>query len=172
MTTTMTRTTLEMDKVVGEPVADLAVEQQGKAMDEAAAAAALPGATGEAQLATRRGRQRTPKPWLMAVLCRLGIHQGQGVYVTEGNCTQEAECGRCGSVHVGTKHQREWRYIRERTCEQVRSCSRCNAANGERTSHEWSETWEPETRWWQSEKGAHRCVRCGVVEGWTVDDGD
>ena len=33
--TTTTRPTLEMDKVVGEPVAEPAVEQQGKAMDEA-----------------------------------------------------------------------------------------------------------------------------------------
>ncbi len=37
--TTTTRTTLEADKVVGEPDADPAVEQQGKAMDEAAPAA-------------------------------------------------------------------------------------------------------------------------------------
>lgn len=36
--TTTTRKTLETDKVVGEPVADLAVEQQGKALDEAAPA--------------------------------------------------------------------------------------------------------------------------------------
>ena len=35
---TTTRTTLETDKVVGETVTDLAVEQQGKAMDEAAPA--------------------------------------------------------------------------------------------------------------------------------------
>ena len=33
---------------------------------------------GEAQLVTRRGRQRTPTPWLMAVVCRLGMHQGSG----------------------------------------------------------------------------------------------
>ena len=36
--TTTTRTTLETDKVGGEPVADSAVEQQGKAMDEVALA--------------------------------------------------------------------------------------------------------------------------------------
>ncbi len=152
--------------------ANLAPEQQGKAMDEAAAACALPGATGEAQLVTRRGRQRTPKPWLMAVLCHLGIHEGQWAYAAESNCRQGRECRRCGSVHVRTKHQREWRYIRERTCEQVRSCRRCNTANGERTSHEWSESWEPKTRWWQGQKEAHRCLRCGVVEEWTVNDGD
>ena len=35
---TTTRKTLETDKVIGEPVADPAVEQQGKTMDEAAAA--------------------------------------------------------------------------------------------------------------------------------------
>ena len=169
---TTTRTTLETDNVVGEPVANPAVEQRGKAMSEAAAAGALPRATGEAQLVTRRGRQRTPKPWLMAVVCRLGMHEGQWAFVAESNCTQGRECGRCGSVHVRTKHWRVWHYIRERTCEQVRSCVRCNAANGERTSHVWSESWEPETRWWQSDKGAHRCLRCGVVEEWTVNDGD
>ena len=127
---------------------------------------------GEAQLVTRRGQQRTPEPWLMALLCRLGAHQGQWAYVSEGNCTQGRECRRCGSVHLRTEHQREWRYIRERDCEQVRTCTRCAAANGKRTSHEWSGTWEPEHRWWQSEKAAHRCLRCGVVEEWTVNDGD
>jgi len=144
----------------------------GRSVQARPAASAFPGATGVAQLETRRGRQRTPKPWLMAALCRLGMHEGQWAYVAEGNCTQGRKCGRCGYIHVRTKHQREWRYIREGTCEQVRSCGRCNAANGERTSHEWGETWEPETRWWQSSKGAHRCLRCGEVEEWTVNDGD
>jgi len=125
---------------------------------------------GEAQLVTRRGRQRTPKSWLMAVLCRSGMHKGQWAYVAEGNCTQGRECERCGSVHVRTKHQREWRYIRERTCEQVQSCRRCNAANGERTSHEWGESWQTKSSWWQSEQRAHRCKRCGEVEEWTVDN--
>ena len=92
--------------------------------------------------------------------------------MTEGNCAQGRECGRCGSVHLRTRHERDWRYIRQRTCEQVRSCRRCNTTNGERTSHEWSESWEPEHRWWQGAKEAHRCLRCGVVEEWTVDNGD
>ena len=148
--TTTTRRAMERDKVVGEQATD----------------------PGEAQLVTRRGRQKRPKPWLMAVLCHLGVHEGQWAYAVESHCTQGRECGRCGSVHVRTKHQREWRYMRERTCEQVRSCTRCSAANGERTSHEWSESWEPETRWWQSSKEAHRCLRCGKVEEWTVDCGD
>ena len=170
--TTTTTTTLETDKVVGGPVAGPAVEQQGRAMDEAAAAGAWPGATRAAPRVTRRGRQRTPKPWPMAVLCRLGMHQGRWAFVAEGRCTQGRECARCGSVHMRTKHQREWRYVRDQSCGQVRSCTRCNAANGERTSHEWGETWEPETRWWQNEKGAHRCLRCGVEEEWTVSDPD
>ena len=123
---------------------------------------------GEAQLVTRRGRQRTPKSWLMAVLCRLGMHGGRWAYVAEGNCTQGRECGRCGSVYVRTKHQREWRYIRKCTCEQIRSCRRCNAANGERTRHEkWSESWDV-----GGDERAHRCLRCGVVEEWTVSDVD
>ena len=170
--TTTTKKTLETDEVVDEPAAKPAAEQQGKAMDEAAAAGASPGATGAAQLVTRRGRQRTPKPWLKAVLCRLGMHAGQWAYVAKGNCTQGQECGRCGSVHVRTKHQREWRYMRERHCEQVWSCRRCNAANGERTLHSWGESWEPETSWWQNDKEAHRCLRCRVVEEWSTADCD
>ena len=144
-----TRTTLETDKVVGKPVAAPEVEQRSKSIDEGAPAP----------------RRRVPA-W-MAVLCGLGIHEGQWVYPHEGNCTQGRGCGRCGSVHVRTKHQREWCYIRAGACGQVRSCGRCNAANGERTRHEWGETWEPETRWWQSDKMAHQCLRCGVVEEWT-----
>ena len=165
---TTTSKTLEKDKVVDEPAADPAAEQQGKAMREATPAMT---AAVEALLVTRRGPQRTPKPWLMAVLCWLGMHQVQGVYVAEGNCTQVAECGRCGSVHVGIKHQREWRYIRERSCEQVNSCRRCNAANGEKaTTHEWGETYDIHGRWWQFAREAHRCLRCGEVEEWTVND--
>ncbi len=117
---------------------------------------------------TRRGRQRTPKPWLMSVLCRLGMHQGQWAFVVEGKCTQGRECGRCGAIQDRIKHQREWHYIRARTCEQLRSCTRCNATNGERIEHEWSESWEVEWGWWQKE--AHRCLRCTVVQEWTVND--
>ena len=105
-------------------------------------------------------------------LCRLGIHRGPWVYPHEGNCTQSRACARCGATHTRTKHQREWHYIRERTCEQVRSCGRCDAANGERTRHDWGETYDLERRWWQNEKRAHRCLRCGVVEEWTVSDAD
>ena len=170
--TTTTRKTPETDKVVGDPAADPAVEQQGGAMDEAAPAGAWPRATGEAELVTRRGRQRTPKPWLMAVLCRLGMYQGQWPYIAQGNCTQGRECGRCGSVHVRTRHRREWRYIREGTCEQVRSCGRCNAANGEGTSHEWGESYEVEGSWWGGSKEAHRCLRCGEYEEWSDNDYD
>ena len=119
----------------------------------------------EAQLVTRRGRQRTPKPWLMSVLCRLGRHQGQWAYVAEGNCTQGRECGRCGAVHARTKHQRKWRYVGESTCEQLRTCQQCSAINGSRTRHEeWSEAWDV-----GEDVRAHRCLRCGVVEEWTVD---
>ena len=125
-------------------------------------------AAGEAQLVTRRSRQRTPKPWLMAVLCRLGLHQGKWEYVAEGNCSQGRECGRCGSVHARIKHRREWRYIGESTCEQVRTCRRCNALSGNRTRHEaWSAAWNV-----GGDNRAHRCLRCGVVEEWTVDNSD
>jgi len=170
--TTTTRTTLETDKVVGEPGADPAVEQQGKTRDETAPVDGSPRAAGEAQLVTRRGRQRTPKPWLSVVMCRLGMHDGQWAYAAKGNCTQGRECERCGSVHVRARHQREWRYIRAGSCEQVRKCGRCSDANGERTSHKWGEDYDIETRWWQGSREGHRCLRCGVVEEWTVNDGD
>ena len=168
---TTTRQTLEMHKTPGGPVADPAVEEQAGAMDEAPPRAwGFPGATRRTPRVTRRGRQRTPKPWPMAVLCRLGMHQGQWAFVAEGRCTQGRECGRCGSVHVRTKHQRQWRYIRDRACRQVRSCGRCNAPNGERTRHEWGATYDVEARWWQSDKRAHRCLRCGAVEEWSTHD--
>ena len=141
----------------------------GRSAQSRAAAVALPGATGEAQLVTRRGRQRTPKPWMMAVLCRFGMHEGQWAYVAEGNCTQGRECGRCGVIQVRTKHQREWQYVGEHTCKEIRTCRRCNATNGERTIHEkWSESWDV-----GGDESAHRCLRCGTVETWsTVDYGD
>ncbi len=155
---TTTRKILKTERVVGEPLADPAVEQQGNAM-------------GVAQLVTRRGRQKMPKPWPMAALCRLGMHRGQWAYVAKRDCTQGRECGRCGSVHVRTRHQREWRYIRERSCEQVNSCRRCNAANGEKaTTHEWGKTYDIDGRWWQGAREAHRCLRCGLMEEWTVND--
>ena len=149
---------------------------------------ALFGENGEAQLVTR-GWQRTPKPWLKAGLCRLGIHEGPWAYVAGGNCTQGRECGRCGSVHARTKHRQEWRYDGHRSCSQVWICSRCNrtkvihlvggvdvprhsryvdAPLRYRTRHEnWSEAWDA-----GGDKMAHLCLRCGVVEKWTVSDGD
>ena len=146
--TTATRKAMERDKVLGEQAAE----------------------PGEAQLVTRKGWQRTPNPWPMAVLCSLWMHRGEWIYAAESNGMQGRECEMCGSVHVRTKHQREWRYIRKRTCEQVRSCGRCSAANGERTSHDWDETYDVETRWWQSSKEGHRCLRCGKVEEWSYND--
>ena len=125
----------------------------------------------ESQLVTRRGRQRTPTPWLMSVVCRLGVHQGQWAYVAEGNCPEWRECGRCGSVHVRTKHQREWRYVSDGRCEQAQLCTRCEAASGDRIEHLWGDSWEVETSWWQGNKEAHRCLRCGVVKEWTVSYG-
>ena len=135
------------------------------------AAASAPAASQHTPL-SGRDKDRTRVPWYLAMLCRLGMHEGQWTYAAEGDCTQGRECGRCGSVHVRTQHQREWHYIRARACEQVRSCGRCNVANGERTSHEWGETYGVETRWWQGGREGHRCLRCGLVEEWTVNDGD
>ena len=166
--TTITRKTPETDKVVSEQLAAPAVEQPGKAMDEAAVADGFPWWTVEAQLGTRRGRQRTPKPWLMAVLCRLRIHRGRWPYVAEGNCTQGRECGRCGSVHVRTKHQRVWQYVDDGHCVQLKVCKRCIASNGSRTRHPaWSEEWVV-----SEDVRAHRCLLCGVVEEWELGDPD
>ena len=158
---------IEMDRVLLEVTG-----RRKEIRREGEPVGAFPGATGEAQLLTRRGRQRTPKPWLRAVLCRLGMHHGQWAFVAEGNCAQGRECGRCGSVHVRARHRREWCYLRESTCEQVRKCGRCSDANSERTSHEWGEDYDIETRWWQGSKEGHRCLRCGAEEEWHVDCGD
>ena len=119
---------------------------------------------------TPRGWQRTPKPWPMAVLCRLGIHAGQWRYVIENDCMQGRECDRCGSVLVRTKHQPVWRYIRDGSCEQIRSCAHCDSFDGdhaEKISHEWDETYEVSTRWWQNSKEGHRCLRCRDVQEWS-----
>ena len=121
---------------------------------------------------TRRGRQRTPKPWPMAVLCRLGMHQGQWAFVAEGRCTQGRECGRYGSVPVRTEHQREWRYVRARSCGMARECIRCHTTDKHGVRHEWGKTYVVARRWWGGDKEAHRCLRCGEVEEWTVNDGD
>ena len=140
---------------------------RGKSALPRAAAGAFPKAAGEAQLVTPRGRQRMPKPWLMAVLCRLGMHEGLWAYVAEGNCTLGRECERCESVHVRTKHQREWRYVADAACGQLKVCKRCLAPNGSRTRHQaWS------TEWDVGDERAHRCLRCGVVEKWSTADSD
>ncbi|MDP6800363.1 MAG: hypothetical protein QF744_11145 [SAR202 cluster bacterium] len=136
-------------------------------ISEPNAASASPGATSLAQLPVRRDRQRTPETWVKAILCRLGIHNGPWIYAVEHVCVQSRECGRCGSVHVRTKHQHEWRYIREGACKQVKNCGRCDAAKGERTRHEWGATYDV-----AGDKEAHDCQRCGKVEKWTVSDGD
>ena len=147
------------------------IEQAHEVREEAALAGALSLATGGAQLAAPRGRQRTPKPWLMSVLCRLGMHDGQWAYVAEGNCTQGRECERCGSVHARFRHRLEWRYRRERTCRQVRTCQQCDAVVGQRTDHQsWSETYVDQQSGRFRE--VNRCLRCGVVEELPVSDGD
>ena len=124
----------------------------------------------EPQLVTRRGRQRTPTSRLMAVLCRIGIHRyqfwEQWDYVAGGNCTQGRGCGRCGSVHVRTKHQRNWHYIVDTFVLACTYCRRCSALSGSRTRHEeWSKEWDA-----GRDRRAHKCLRCGVVEHWSVDD--
>lgn len=102
----------------------------GRTPEESAQTRPAPGAYSEqpdaADLVDQRGRQRTPKPWLMAVLCRTGIHKGQWAFVVERNCVQGRECLRCGSVHARTKHEREWEYTSEGSCSQVNRCGRCD----------------------------------------------
>ena len=132
-------------------------------------------------------------PWYSAALCGVGMHRGQWIYMAHGLCTQIRECERCGAIRVRTKHQREWRYTRNRqnrpvgstgagidirrqgkavksaaTCDQVRICGRCDAVTGNRIKHEkWSAEWDT-----GSDTRAHRCLRCGVVESWSVADYD
>ncbi len=133
----------------------------GESAQSRAAAVALPGATGEAEIVTRKGRQRTPKPWLMSVLCRSAIHKGQWAFVVEGNCTQGRECGRCGSVHARTKHERLWVYTSEGSCLQVKNCLRCNISEGEGTNHQ---------SWSGISGSRERCDRCGIVRDISYDD--
>lgn len=108
--------------------------------------------------------------WYVAVLCRLGIHEGPWGYLAEGHCAQMRECGRCGFVKVRSKHQREWRYVGDRTCGQTRTCKRCDAVSGTRTRHAWSEPYAVEPSWWGGENRTHRCQRCGAVETWTCSE--
>jgi hypothetical protein len=98
-------------------------------------------------------------PWYAVTLCRLGIHSGKWVYVTDGNCSQLKVCGRCGKTRVRTKHQREWRYIEDRNCDQVRNCKRCGEATRHRVKHIWDPWYEagPDTR-------ERDCSRCGKQE--------
>ena len=154
----------------------------------------------EVPLVTPSGRQGTPKPWLMAVLCRLGMHGGWWAFVVEGNCTQGRECGRCGSVHVRTKHRLEWRYkhkwtseLSERNCEQVRTCRRCDIVPtnvvhlvggvdvpghtrnvevpvGQRTHHDDWGEWRPVAP--NSYIESRHCARCGKKETRDTTPGD
>ncbi len=119
-------------------------------------------ATGEAELVATKGRQRTPKPWPMSLLCRLGIHRGQWAFVVERNCTQGRECVRCESVHARTKHNGVWAYTIEGSCYRVETCQRCNFTMSSGTYHES-----------MSPIGGmkEKCDRCGEVE--TISsDGD
>lgn len=98
--------------------------------------------------------------WYLAVLCRLGIHEGPWEYLAENQCIQVRECRRCGADTARIKHKRAWSYVGNRTCDQTRFCTRCNAASGHRTRHqEWSD-------WWTVERytDQHECLRCGVVK--------
>ena len=111
---------------------------------------------------TERGQERQRAPWYGAILCRLGVHQGEWRYVAAGQCGQTLECGRCEVTKVRTRHQREWRYVGDRACEQVRICQQCSVVSGHRTRHEaWSKSWSAGRN-----TEAHRCNRCGVVETW------
>ena len=101
-------------------------------------------------------------------MCRVGLHRGDWGYVTEGKCSQMRECRGCGSIHARTRHKREWRYLTDRSCGQVRTCMRCHTADKQRVRHEkWSDSWDA-----GGDEMAHECLRCGVVERWTVSDGD
>ncbi len=136
---------------------------------EPTTARALPDATNVVQLPVPRSRQRTPDTWLKAILCRLGIHSGPWIYAVAHVCVQSRDCGRCGSVHVRTKHQYEWHYIHDGACKQVKDCGRCDAAKGERTEHEWGADYDVDR---SADREGHRGERCGKVEEWTVSDGD
>ena len=121
---------------------------------------------------TEVSQPRAGAPWYKAIFCRVGLHKGPWEYAAEGHCTQTRECSRCGAIKARTKHQCEWRYVSDGRCEQVRPCTWCEVVSGNRIEHSWSESWQEESRWWDGEKRAHRCTRCGDIERWTVNDSD
>lgn len=138
--------------------AGYATPGSGRTPEESAQTRPAPGAYSEqldaADVVDQRGMQRTPKPWLMAVLCRLGIHKGQWAFVVERNCAQGRECSRCGSVHARSRHKREWEYTSEGSCSQVNRCGRCDFTEGDRSRHE---------HWTGIGGGEEKCDRCGLV---------
>ena len=79
-------------------------------------------------------------PWYLAVMCGVGIHQGQWNYTTEGWCTQTRKCQRCECTSVQTEHA--W--------------GEESVIRGE--------------SWWKGDKQAHKCTRCGQVQTWTEAD--
>lgn len=140
------------DNGIGQAVpAGRAAPGSGRTPAESTQTRPAPGAD---DLVDRKGRQRTPKPWLMAVLCRTGIHKGQWAFVVERNCVQGRECLRCGSVHARTRHEREWEYMSKGSCSQVNRCGRCDFTEGQRSHHE---------HWTGIGGGEEKCDRCGLV---------
>ena len=119
------------------------------------------------------GKRRGIRALAGRAMCCLGIHPAPWVYLREGECNQLRDCRRCATTRIRVKHRRGWQYLRSNFCQQTKVCQRCGHHQGFRTNHEaWSESWEVDRRWWAGEKRRHRCRRCGVVEEWTVNDGD
>ena len=100
--------------------------------------------------------------------CRIGIHPAPWVFLYEGACGQQRDCGRCSTTKTRVKHRRQWQYNGPKTCNQMKVCQRCDARVGSRTHHAmWSQSWSV-----GSDKEAHRCLRCGEVQTWSTDCGD
>ena len=101
-------------------------------------------------------------------MCCLGVHPAPWVYLRQGDCNQLRDCERCGTTRMRVKHRRKWQYVGPKTCRQTKVCQRCDHREDFRNKHEaWSGAWNA-----GGDERAHRCLRCGVVESWSIDTSD
>ena len=96
-------------------------------------------------------------------VCFLGVHDSGWTYMSQDECGQLLNCGRCDATKTRTKHQHQWLYAGKDKCLQIRTCVRCNLKGGKRTNHEsWGKEWST-----GGNNRAHRCNRCKTIETWT-----
>ena len=129
-----------------------------------------PSTVSELPTATNEELGKHPKPKLAKAryfflrgVCLLGIHDSGWAYMSQRECGQMLNCGRCGATKTRTKHRHEWLYAGRDKCLQIRTCVRCDLTGGKRTHHEsWGNEWST-----GGNNRAHRCNRCKTIETWT-----